>query len=107
MLYRAVVLQPAVTSEEKIGRYVHLAELLETAQRLSRHRSPVADPVLARDLIQEVTRDLAVAEASVRDVARSSEAFRRMFGISARAKDVSMLLRWFRTELKKEMHEPA
>ncbi|EKS72432.1 hypothetical protein BURK_005307 [Burkholderia sp. SJ98] len=94
-LYRAITLQAAETPEEKIGRYIQLAELRDVVERLEasgRHRQ---DDDSRRGLNTEI--DLLTV--GMTELLANSSSFRSTFG-EVTPERCQAFLEWFHDELR-------
>jgi hypothetical protein len=95
-LLGAVRLQPALTSEAKIGRYVQLAEILDVVEEFEHSFASGAD-----ELANRLRDELSELEPVIEAMLRASEAFCGLFGVPPGEHKASRFLGWFRGELKK------
>ncbi len=96
MLYRAVVLQPAITPEEVIGRYVQLSELMETIEWLELRCGRGSAELLKSDVKMEMVN----LKPKIWGAMQESVAFKGMFGSRGRDVHISNFLEWFEREIK-------
>lgn len=99
-LYRAVVLQPASTAEELIGRYVQLTEVRELLASFA--RSGVHPPAGCVCNASVVEAEIAELTDRIRTLLGTSPSFLSTFG-SGGIGQVEAFLRWFNEEMKKEV----
>ena len=92
-LYRAVMSQPDLTPEAKIGRYVQLAEVQETLACL-RPLRPEQPP---QPRPEDIERELARLSNEITPLLQQSPAWRTMF--PGALPDPATFLAWFRQEL--------
>ncbi|HEY8272721.1 MAG TPA: hypothetical protein VIG33_17640 [Pseudobdellovibrionaceae bacterium] len=97
-LFRAIVLQPVANEEAEVGRYVQLAELLETAESFAKQANFQCQNV--NDCLNSIREELEEIEEKMRALIESSNALRVMFGRNAGETKGHRFLRWFREELK-------
>lgn len=96
-LYRAVVEQPALSAEDRIGRYVQLREIEVVLGQLALLSDHGTFPFHT-----ELGAQLATLRAEMRDLLGASAAFRKTFG-AASAERVDRFLDWFRQEIAKSV----
>ena len=96
-LYRAITLQPAVKPSEKIGRYIQLTEVKQVLDSLAHAglKAPQGSPCL------DIDAELALLLGPIREALAGSASFKNMFGGNAPAQ-VTVFLKWFHDEMKKE-----
>jgi hypothetical protein len=96
-LYRAITLQPAETPEEKIGRYIQLAELRDVVKRLDAIGQYRLDDE-SRDGLDAEINDL---ENSMIELLGGSSSFKSMFG-TVTSERCKAFLKWFHDEMRNE-----
>ena len=94
MLWRAIVLHPVVSDEQKIARYIHVTEFEDVLRELRRDRAGEA-PVLE----EEVRREREALEDDILQLLMSSPTFRAMFPQPTQEQARSYL-EWFHRELR-------
>ncbi|MFM0526432.1 hypothetical protein PQR11_15775 [Paraburkholderia strydomiana] len=96
-LYRAITLQAAETPEEKIGRFIQLAELRDVVKRLETIGRYRLDDETRHGLDAEID-DL---EDCMIELLGGSSSFKSMFGAATPAR-CQAFLRWFHDEMRNE-----
>ena len=94
-LYRAIIAQPALSADEKIGRYVQLKELCAVVERLSERPDGGKFPFR-----KEVDLQLAALRAEMVILLKNSTAFHNLFG-TVTPGHVEAFLEWFCAEIRK------
>lgn len=97
-LFRAIVLQSVANEEAEVGRYVQLAELLETAESLAKQTNFQGQNM--HDCLNAIREELGKMEEKMQALIESSNSLRAMFGQKAGKAKGSKFLHWFREELK-------
>jgi len=93
-LYRAVILQPQVSAAAKIGRYVQLAELYDTAALFSVRAS---EGQHAANMQAQIEEELKLLEREIEPLLQASPQWTAMFSPQLPASRT--FLTWFRQEL--------
>jgi hypothetical protein len=100
-LHRAITAQPAITEEEKIGRYIQLKELQDVISRLNARTAYKAPDTLNTQIEEE----LSILRTYVGELLRRSASFLSMFGASSDER-IDDFLNWFQREIVKTVrHE--
>lgn len=102
MLYRAIISQPAATTEEKIGRYVQLAELESLIESLEREGFVMPEG----DIHLHIVKEIAEMRADLKGLLERSPVFQKMFPIAS-SKKVGNFLNWFHAAIKEEVRDAA
>lgn len=93
-LWRAIVLHPAASAEQKIARYIHVAEFEDVLRQLGRDRGAEA-----RDLEDAARQERMALEGEIQQLLMDSQTFRAMFP-QPTPDQARSYLEWFRGELR-------
>lgn len=96
-LFRAITLQPAITPEEKIGRYIQLAEMRDVLRRLNTIKLPPPE-----EFESEIENSIEDMRDDIASMLRESPSFTAMFDRDTDDR-AERFLEWFHAQIRAEV----